>query len=876
MRRQAWIFVPLLLSGLALSPAPAIAAEFGIAPGTLSLRTVDSDGLPDNRAGAHPDRLLVDVNLLTEGTGTGARELVFDLPPGFGGDAAAVPACPRIEYEWVQSCPADTQVGVLSQTLEAGGEVKEGEIFNLEPAPDQLAEFSTIGIANIPFYTSLRPSDYGLTLRTEAAQVPVFETHVELWGVPADHLAKEGVSTPRVPFLTTPTRCGSQALVFRTRSWQPNSPWLSATANTPSFTGCKDLPFEPHLGFALTTPLADAPTGMQANLTFPKRSDPDGLVDSQLEGVSIQMPEGMTVSPAGAVGLSACSDAQFGLGEERKSACPFLSKVGSAVIESPQLREPLTGKVYLAGERPGERFRLFVAATAAGTEIKLAGTMRVDPQSGQLTANLNGLPQFPVTRFALSLDGGPRALLATPLNCGLGAAKANFVPYGGGSPVDSSAPVTIGSHVAGSACSGAPFAPELVAGSTNPRAGRATSFSMTLYRRDGEQLPDRFEVQLPPGLSPALGTVQRCESADVTAATCPAASRVGSAVAEVGSGPNPAAIEGDAYLTGPYRHAPFGLALVFHATIGPFDLGSLVIRGKVSVDSLSGRTTIETDPLPAALEGIPLRFQTLGLDLNRPGFLHNPTSCEPTSISATIRANSGASSTSNSPFRLKGCDRLRFQPSFGISLAGGRSQLRRGGKPDLRLSTRLPKGNANLRTLKVSLPPQLRFDVSSLAEICARDDAMRGRCSPRSRVGTSFVSTPLLEKGLKGGVYVVQPKGNGSPDLWSNVNGLGVHLNFRAEISAKEGRAAVELADLPDMPLSRFAMRLDGGEDGVLTLKRGLCAGGRLRQNAPPIVAEGQNGAYRRVQVPLTAQGGCGSSGRSRPAPGSAPRQASR
>jgi hypothetical protein len=866
MRSRARICGLLTLLGLAMTTSAAHAAEFGIVPGSLSMRTLDAAGLPDNSAGAHPDRMLIQFSLAAQGTGTAGKDFIVELPPGFGGNPSAVPTCPRIRYE-TEVCPEDTLVGIYRLNSQPGENFEETSIFNIEPAPNQLAEFGSVTalVFNTPFAVRLRPDDYGLTLGFQAPQVPSAETGIELWGIPADHQksTEEEPVAPREPFLTTPTRCGPEALTLRLRSWEPNAPWLTATTQAAPLEGCQNLAFSPDLGFALTNPAADAPTGMQANLSFAEHNDPDGLVDSQVENVSIRLPEGMSVSPAGAEGLSACSDAQFGLGVEGKPTCPFASKVGSVVIESPQSRQPLSGSVYLGQERPGERFRLFVTASAPGIDVKLTGPLRADPESGRLTASLNDLPQLPLSRIDLSLDGGPRGLLATPIGCGATTARASFDPRSGGAQVVSSVPVAIGPSTAGAACS-SPFSPELVAGSTNRIAGHATSFAMTLHRADGEQLPERFSVELPSGLSPALGTIDPCGASAAAAGTCPAASRIGSAVGEIGSGPNPAGIEGTAYLTGPYRHAPFGLALVFAAKIGPFDLGNLVVRGKVSVDPLSSRATIETDSLPEVFEGIQLRFQTLGLDLDRKGFLSNPTSCEPTSVDASIRAQGGGSVSSQTPFSLRGCNRLRFQPTFSMALTGS-SQLHRHGRPNLLLSTRLPRGNANLRSFDVLLPKLLQVDVSNLKELCARRDALAGRCPPGSRIGTSFARTPLSHEELKGPVYVVQPKGSGPPDLWARVNGLGVHQSFRAATSARDQRTRVTLVDLPDMPLSTFTMRLDGGAGGVVSLRGGLCAGGHLRSVTAPFAAEAQQGSFRRTQVPLNAKADCKSAGR-RPA----------
>jgi hypothetical protein len=841
---------------LAALPGAAAAAEFGIVPGSLAIRTLDSAGLPDNRAGAHPDRLQIDFTL-SSGSGTSPRDLIFELPPGLAGSPNSVPACPRTTYDEI-ACGAKSQVGNFSESLEPHGEKVEEPIYNIEPPPNQIAQFGAgLIFVKLPFAVQLRPDDFGLTMGlTELSQLPASEGRIELWGVPVDH--QKGALSPRLPFVTTPAGCDPMTVTLRARSWREGTTWTSTTAASAPLEGCRDLPFEPDLGFEVTDPTADTSTGMRASLTFPTYLDPDGLVGAQAKNVEIEFPPGMSVSPAGASGLGACADAQFGLGTDGQVTCPASSKVGTVVLGSAQLHEPLSGDVYLGRERPDDRFRLFVAASGPGVQVKLTGSLHVDRESGQVTASLGDLPQFPVNRMALSLEGGSRGLLATPLSCGDSVASATFEPYGGGPSVDSSAPVTIGSHVAGAPCSDTnPFAPRVVAGSTNSKAGQRTGFSLTLHRQDGEQLPDGLGVELPAGLSPALRSVELCSGSDADAATCSPASKIGSATVEVGAGPNPAALTGQAYLTGPYRGAPFGLALAFHAAIGPFDLGQLVVRGKLEIDPLSGRATLDMDSLPDAFEGIPLRFQTIGLDLNRPGFLRNPTSCSPASVKATIHAKGGASAVSASRFSLRGCDSLPFQPTFSMALSG-RSDLHRHGRPDLRLSARLPRGSTNLRTVKVSLPRLLQLNIAGLREVCTRRDAMEGRCPRGSRVGSSYARTPLLKEKLAGPVFVVQPQDGGSPDLWSSVEGMGVRLNLRGETAEKDGRTAVTLTNLPDLSLSAFTMRLDGGEDGVLSLRSGLCADGRARRIASPVSAEGQDGALRRMQVRLGAKARCG------------------
>lgn len=856
MRSRTAVGALLALALAALAPA-ARGADFAIAPDSFQIRTLDAAGLPDNRAGAHPDRLQVEFAIDPGDANATVKDVSFEFPPGLAGDASAVPACAQDVYE-NGGCPESTEVGTFGLQVKDGGPVETVPLLNIQPPPGRSAEFGTfILFFKTPIVVRIRPTDYGLTLSSsDLVQLKNFRIRIELWGVPADHYEGSDPVLPRRAFLTTPARCGPMTAAMRVRSWQPGAPWLGATTASPPLEGCQALPFEPRLGMQLTDPAADVSTGVQTTLSFPEYDDPDGLIGSNPRTVSIRFPDGMSVSPAGAASLAACSDLQFGLGSEGAPTCPPASRVGTVSIESPQVEGSLSGGVFLGQEQRNERFRLFVAAAGGGVELKLTGSLRADPATGQLTARLGNLPQIPFTRMALDIDGGPRGLLASPLSCGRSKASASFDPYGEGAPVESSQDIVIRAHAPGAQCSSPPFAPKVTAGSTEARAGRRTSFAMTLRREDGEQLPDRFSVELPAGLSPAVRSVGRCDAVAAATASCPDASRVGTTVAEFGSGPNPATLTGDAYLTGPYKRAPFGLAMVFDAAIGPFQLGKLTVRGKVSIDSLSGRATLETDSLPEAFEGIPLRFQTIGLDLDRPGFLHNPTSCAATEVRATVWAKGGASAGSTTPFALKGCNSLGFRPTFAMRLSG-RSQLHRHGKPGLRITARLPRGNSNLRTIGISLPRLLKFDLGALTQLCSRTDALRDRCPATSRVGSSRARTPLLADVLGGPVYVVQPKGDGSPDLWASVEGSGVHLNLRGKTASKHGRAVVTLTGLPDMPLSTLAIRLDGGEDGALSLAGSPCRDGHARRIVAPISAEGQDGAFGLSRVRVAAASDC-------------------
>jgi hypothetical protein len=459
--------------------------------------------------------------------------------------------------------------------------------------------------------------------------------------------------------------------------------------------------------------------------------------------------------------------------------------------------------------------------------------------------------------MTLRFDGGAGSLLVTPLPCGPATTTARFTPHSGGAAVATQATVAVGPL--GPPCgTPQPFAPSFEGGSTNARAGKSTAFTTTVRRRDGEQLPARLAIAFPAGMSAALGSVRRCPAAAAAAAACPAASRIGHAVAELGPGTSPGRLTGEAHLTGPYRGAPFGLALVFDAAIGPFDLGEMVVRGTLRVDPLSGQVTVETDALPRTFEGVAVRFQTIGLDIDRPGFIRNPTSCRPKSVAATLRSTAGAVSRSASRFAVRGCIDLPFRPAFSMALTDRRQQ-RRGGKPGLRIAARLPAGDAALRRVDALLPRLLRFDPSALRAVCSRGQALEGACPRKARVGTGYARTPLLDRALRGSIYVVQPRGAGTPDLWTSLEGAGIRVDLRAETAVEEGRLETSLVGLPDFPMASFAMRFAGGRRGIFALKGDPC--GARRGLVAPLAIEGQNGVLLRNRARAATQADCGGDG---------------
>ncbi len=862
MRRRASLTVALAAVALAMLPTVA-RAEFGIAPGGLTVQMLNRDGAPETRAGAHPDRLTMQVSFnrtpdeLPDGT---LRDLKVAFPPGTIGDPTAAPLCERetLTLAHFEECSPGTQVGTVK--IDAGFVVTL-PVYNAEPRPGNVAEFGFAWLIVGGYLVAEFDEDGQLVIRIADMlhALPAMAMTVELWGVPADHLS---VEVPRRAFLTAPPHCGvAQEVKVDVRSWQEPDVWRRTVTALPQLEGCESMPFDPSLDFALERSTADTPTGAEIRVSLPPEVDPDGLANDRIKDMSLALPDGMTLALGVANGTQSCPEAAVRLGTSDPDDCPPESRVGKLEMRTPLISAPLVGNVYMGGQLPGSDFRLYAVTRAAGLAVKLPITLHADPATGRLTTALEDLPTLPLERMTLTFDGGVRAALVTSLRCGPANATATLTTHGG-KRVTVAGGGAVTSAAAGGPCPAVlPFAPSFAAGALRARAGVSSPFAATIRRRDGDQSLARFSMTLPKGASARLADVDRCDEAAIAAGACPQASRIGTAFAEAGAGPAPLALSGELFLTGPhratrpYRQSPFGVAIVFRGAAGPFDLGTIVVRAGLRLDPRSGQVTIDGDPLPRLVRGIPLRMQTVAIDIDRPGFTSNPTSCVPGQVTARLESTEGTVVERASRFAVGGCHKLRFRPRVAMSLTG-RSELRRDGTPGLRMQIRSAAGGANIRSASVAMPSLLTGSPIGPEAICSLRQVEVGRCPTAARIGRASGRSPLVEGALRGSVYLVQPPGKGLPDVWAVLAGQGIQVKVRMRtVVDDDGGMRGELVDLPDMPLTAFTIDFASGKRGMFSAKRAPCLRGQPRAMRTTAHLKAHNGAARKLALRVGAPG---------------------
>ena len=884
----------------------------------------NGDGTPDTQAGSHPYGLTLNFGLnAIEGgpTGGGLRDVAIGLPPGVVGDPHAVPQCSREQFfsAITEPCPPETQVGVDSAGLETAPAFGWGEfmvraaVYNLVPPPGVPAEFgfNILGVDVVVEFGVRSGSDYGITgtVRNVGFR-PVFNS-MTLWGTPAEenhdfercgngnNCRYPGTHTLPRPLLTVPTSCeGSLTAHLKADSWTGSEPVAKEsftfhdTESKPlGFEGCEKLSFHPSLTVAPDTSFADTPAGLTVDLKVPQegltlggsefenRLVAGGFSAANVKDTTVTLPEGVAINPGQAAGLDACGPAEDGLTTEAEKAegkedngpahCPNASKVGTDEIETPLLSKTLKGGVYVMPSNP-PHLQLLVTAEGEGVFVKLIGDVHLNEQTGQLVTTFSNTPELPFTDFKLSFSGGAQAALTTPLRCGTYSTNTDFTswasPFIGDVFPDSDFQVVGGTGGAGCPPNQLPFSPSMIAGSTTDQAGGFTDFSLLLRREDDQQRIQSLQFKTPEGLLGMISKVPLCPEAQANAGTCSFASQIGHTVVEAGPGPYPLVVPqpgqspAPIYLTEGYKGAPYGLAIVVPLHVGPFTLQTQIVRAKIEVDPITTQLTITTDPLPTIIDGIPADLRAINAVIDKPGFMFNPTGCEPSSFSGTATSTEGASVPIGSHFQMGSCRALTFKPNFKVSTSGKTSR-KDGASLDAKilyptgeLGDNQASSQSNVKMVKVDLPKQLPSRLTTLQKACpsATFEANPAACPEDSKVGTATAITPVLPVTLTGPAYFVSYGGAKFPELVVVLQGYGVTVYLHGEtFISKAGITSSTFRKVPDVPITSFELKLPEGPFSALAANGNLCT----TKLVMPTAFTGQNGAVLKQSTPISVTG---------------------
>jgi hypothetical protein len=869
------VLVCALASMTFVATAQAAPEEYGIASVSASLSTL--------QAGRHPD-VVTEINFNHAGEPVPDTEsLAIELPPGLTANPQNFPVCPLVKFNnpVVNPCPQDAQVGLVEVIFQGTPEPLREPLYNLSAPEDGVARFGFLGLF-FPYFLDVdlrSEGDYGVTITSKnmPSVLHISKIRTEAWGIPAAGIHDPDRVTPLEaancafakfvaqqkgeplppcaggpnrtsglapePFMTNPASCQPMVFNFRTTSYLLPAQVFEASADGGEITDCDRVPFEPDLSMDTTSHRAGAPTGLETTLRIPQNEASTTVNSSPLRSAKVALPEGITVNAAAADGLEGCSEEQAVYRTPDPAACPDGSKLGTVEITAPSLKRPIEGGLFLRTPEPGHLFRFWIVSNELGVNLKLPAEVELDQSTGRLTTEIQESPQLPAELVVLRFRGGARAPLRNPLTCGTRDASYELGPWSGNPPVTGVVPL-----VTDEGCDTGGFDPKLKAGTVSPQAGDLSPFVFDVSREDGEQNLAGLDVTLPKGLLAKIAGVPVCSNGQAPSGDCPAGSQIGVVKAAVGEGSTPLWVPQAgkaptaAYLAGPYKGGPYSVVAKVPAQAGPFDLGAVVVRSAIDIDPESAQVSVKSDPLPQILQGVPVDYRHVRVEVNRDSFTINPTSCETQRVTASFRSSGGKVATASDRFKAAGCASLGFSPKLSLKLKGG---TRRAAHPSLKAVLTTKPGQANIGRVSVALPHSEFLDQAHIGTVCTRVQFAADACPAASIYGKARAVTPLLDQPLEGPVYL-RSSSHPLPDLVVDLKGQ-IEIVLAGRIDSVRGGIRTTFSAVPDAPVSKFVLQMKGGKKGLLINSRNLCNG----RNLANVKMDGQNGRAHDVHPPL-------------------------
>jgi DNA-binding beta-propeller fold protein YncE len=375
-------------------------------------------------------------------------------------------------------------------------------------------------------------------------------------------------NTPELPFedleihffggerapLTTPSRCGTYTTQASFVPWDGNGPvnttssfQITAGPNGGPCPGAS-LPFAPSLTAGATNVQAGAFSPFTMTM-----SREDG--NQNLQAISLQMPPGLSGMLSE---VKLCGEAEANAG-----TCGPESEIGETVVSVGVGGEPFTvkgGKVFLTGAYRGAPFGLSIVNPAvAGPynlgQVVVRAKIEVNPLTAQLTVTSDDegpyrIPQYlkgiPLQIKHINVTINRPDFIFNPTDCNPLSIAGNLSSTEGALSVQSV-------PFQATNCAALAFKPKFSAstsGRTSRRYGASLDVKLTypLAAQGSQANLAKARVELPKKLPSQLKTLRKACLAAVFAAnpaTCPSASRVGSAI--VHTPVLPVALTGPAY-----------------------------------------------------------------------------------------------------------------------------------------------------------------------------------------------------------------------------------------------------------------------------------------------------------------------------------------
>lgn len=812
--------------------------------------------------------------------GDDMQRIVFDLPAGYLGWMAAIDECdPENQFgvtNWKPvTCPASSQLGdayvrindFIRRAIRIHLPLAGSPIYNLAHGPNEVGLLGVVvnpvvGVAPVKFTIRLTfvpdgsgriraivedapVSSYDLndvgragqvwretgetlaagdarigTLQWDADPYPLYieSVGIRIWGAKADHPSMPG------DFGELGTNCAAEASAkvdVTTYAGQASS----ATTPPIRFSDCASLDFRPSVTVEATDRRPGAPTGVKVAVNLGQNTTGRGT--ALLKDAVIRLPSGLELGAQVASvegGLRLCRASEFGYSDQATpSACKDGSAVGNVQIDSPLIREPFVGTVFLGEQRAiGDLPDLYIEAAPKDADapdaprIKLIGRIEANEQTGQITATFTNNPQLRFNRILLDFPTGPTSFFTTPQRCGTYTGDSVLTPWSGTAPVASPSSITIDE-----ACD-LPATPTVDISSANTTAGARSQTRITVERPDRGPWLTHLNIAMPTGLLSDLNIPTECPASQAATGACPQSSRLGTVTALAGAGERPWNLAGAMYLTSRDDGDVAGTVIVVRAAVGDLDLGDVVVRGRIKLRPTDAGLTFDAD-VPTRFRGVALQLRRVLVDLDRSNLMVNPTNCGPVGYRSLVSLDGGAVADLSGAMSFTDCDKLPFRPTLKAQITGDN---RPGGHPGMYVRLDSPEGDAALKTAAVTLPDGVAVDLDNVQNPCPREDFDAVRCAPSTRVGSVVARVSITNEPIVGDIFLIRVAGKRLPGLGLNFTGrYAQRVVSTVDLDSKQ-RIVTTFPDIPDLPLRQLVVQVDSNARSPLELPKTACPAG--------------------------------------------------
>jgi hypothetical protein len=341
------------------------------------------------------------------------------LPPGLTAKLAGVRYCPAGSLAAAaansgtaeaasSSCPASSLIGHADIAAGSGPSPIKigGKVFLAGPykgAPLSLAVITPATAG--PFDLGSVVVRVALFVDPRTAQVRAVSDPIpHVYGGALLDIRSISVKLDRPSFSLNPTNCSQFAIAGSLLGGGANpadpAAFSSAPVSAPfKAAGCEKLDFKPKLYLRLFGATRRAKNPKLRAVLVPRAGD------ANIARAATILPPSLILDQSNLANV--CTRVQFAAHD-----CPKDSIYGYAEADTPLLDGPLKGPVYLRSSN--NVLPDLVAALNGQVDVELSS--RTDSVHGRIRSTFDATPDVPVSKFILTLRGGPRGLLVNSRN----------------------------------------------------------------------------------------------------------------------------------------------------------------------------------------------------------------------------------------------------------------------------------------------------------------------------------------------------------------------------------------------------------------------------------------------------------------------------